>query len=167
MKDPMETGERLPRIPLIVAMSVIFTISVVVSLWSFKIFSPLEIKRAVLPPEKPDPLGHSLVKTTGGLTNTQLAGRINYEKYCMVCHGEQGRGDGFNSFNLTPRPTNFSKGLPGNQALFKAASAGFTGSDGNLHCPPWGLTMGGDAIAATILYINTLAEKPPAAVLWR
>lgn len=164
MRDDMETRERLPRIPIIVALSVIFTASVVVSLWSFKVFSPLEIKRAALPSEKPDPLGDALAKTAHGLTNTQLTGKTNYEKYCKVCHGEHGKGDGFNAFNLTPRPADFSKGLPDNQTLFKAVSDGFRDLDGNLRCPPWGLIMGMDAIAPTILYINTFTKKPSALV---
>lgn len=160
----METTKRLPRIPIIVAISVIFTVAVVVSLWSFKVFSPLEIKRAALPPEKPDPLGHALVRTTYGLINTQLAGKMNYEKYCMVCHGEQGNGDGFNAFNLTPKPADLSKGLSNNQVLFETISAGFTGRDDILHCPPWGLALGKDAVASTILYINAFAKTSLAPV---
>jgi mono/diheme cytochrome c family protein len=29
-------------------------------------------------------------------------------KYCAVCHGKEGKGDGFNAFNLDPRPRDFS-----------------------------------------------------------
>jgi len=31
-----------------------------------------------------------------------------YSRYCSVCHGATGRGDGFNAFNLNPKPRNFS-----------------------------------------------------------
>ncbi|MFQ5956190.1 MAG: c-type cytochrome [Candidatus Brocadiales bacterium] len=156
-----DTGDRLPRVPLIVAISLIFTVSVVVSLWSMKVFSPFEIKRVALPPEKPDPLREALSSMAQGLSNTQLVGKTYYAKYCMVCHGEQGRGDGFNAYNLDPRPRDLTKELPSDQELFKTISEGFIGSDGTFHCPPWDLTLGKDAINSTILYISTFAKKPP------
>ena len=31
-------------------------------------------------------------------------GQALYRHYCLNCHGEQGRGDGFNAYNLDPRP---------------------------------------------------------------
>jgi len=33
------------------------------------------------------------------LTYEQQQGKILYTKYCSVCHGEQGKGDGFNAYN--------------------------------------------------------------------
>jgi mono/diheme cytochrome c family protein len=35
-------------------------------------------------------------------------GAFLYGKYCAVCHGQEGKGDGFNAFNLDPRPRDFS-----------------------------------------------------------
>lgn len=35
-------------------------------------------------------------------------GRKVYGKYCSVCHGVEGRGDGFNAYNLDPKPRNFA-----------------------------------------------------------
>jgi mono/diheme cytochrome c family protein len=35
-------------------------------------------------------------------------GRKVYGKYCSVCHGVEGRGDGFNAYNLDPKPRNFT-----------------------------------------------------------
>ena len=31
-----------------------------------------------------------------------------YGRYCSVCHGVSGQGDGFNAFNLEPKPRNFT-----------------------------------------------------------
>ena len=31
-----------------------------------------------------------------------------HAKYCAVCHGKEGKGDGFNAFNLDPRRRDFS-----------------------------------------------------------
>lgn len=162
MKNAADKKDRLPRIPLIVAISIIFTVSVAVSLWSMKVFSPLEINRSALPPQKPDPLGETLGSVAQGLSNTQLVGKAYYQKYCMVCHGKEGKGDGFNAFNLSPRPRDLTKGFSSRPTLFKTVSEGFTGVSGNLHCPPWGLTLGEDAVDSIILYINSLVKKPPA-----
>ncbi len=42
------------------------------------------------------------------IVDSDLAnGRKVYGKYCSICHGAEGRGDGFNAYNLDPRPRNF------------------------------------------------------------
>jgi mono/diheme cytochrome c family protein len=41
-------------------------------------------------------------------TYEQSQGAVLYEKYCLVCHGKEGKGDGFNAFNLDPRPRDFT-----------------------------------------------------------
>src|SRR5262249_38752016 len=35
-------------------------------------------------------------------------GKVVFVDYCQTCHGETGAGDGFNSFNLDPRPRDLS-----------------------------------------------------------
>lgn len=35
-------------------------------------------------------------------------GKKIFGKYCSICHGLEGRGDGFNAYNLDPKPRNFS-----------------------------------------------------------
>ncbi|MEE9170069.1 MAG: c-type cytochrome [bacterium] len=35
-------------------------------------------------------------------------GKHLYAHYCAVCHGASGEGDGFNAFNLDPRPRNLA-----------------------------------------------------------
>lgn len=31
-----------------------------------------------------------------------------YLHYCAICHGDEGKGDGFNSYNLDPKPKSFA-----------------------------------------------------------
>lgn len=31
-----------------------------------------------------------------------------YSRYCSVCHGQNGKGDGFNAYNLNPKPRSFT-----------------------------------------------------------
>lgn len=42
------------------------------------------------------------------LSYEERQGSALYAKYCAVCHGKEGKGDGFNAFNLDPRPRDFS-----------------------------------------------------------
>jgi mono/diheme cytochrome c family protein len=42
------------------------------------------------------------------LSYEERQGGVLYMKYCAVCHGKEGKGDGFNAFNLDPRPRDFS-----------------------------------------------------------
>src|SRR5689334_20124490 len=42
------------------------------------------------------------------LSYEQREGRDLFLKYCSVCHGDQGKGDGFNAFNLDPKPRNLA-----------------------------------------------------------
>ena len=42
------------------------------------------------------------------LSYEERQGSVLYMKYCAVCHGKEGKGDGFNAFNLDPRPRDFS-----------------------------------------------------------
>jgi len=37
----------------------------------------------------------------------QREGKRLFEHYCSVCHGVGGAGDGFNSYNLIPKPNSF------------------------------------------------------------
>ncbi|MBI5309215.1 MAG: cytochrome c [Planctomycetes bacterium] len=108
-----------------------------------------------------DPLGAALSGVARGLNNTQLAGKVYYEQYCMVCHGEEGKGDGFNAFNLDPRPkdlTSVTK-FVSNESFCKAVANGARNQDGKILCPPWGRTLDKDKIVAIVDYIRTLGKS--------
>ncbi len=44
------------------------------------------------------------VTARSALSYTERKGKVLYDKYCAVCHGIQGQGDGFNAYNLDPKP---------------------------------------------------------------
>ncbi len=151
MKDKMSIT------PMVVFLSLTFTASVLTFLWGMKIFSPTEIRQTVLPKARQDALHETLAKTSQGLNATELTGKKYYEKYCVVCHGEKGLGDGFNAFNLNPRPANLTlvKTL-GGEYLFKVITKGSAGVGKSPLCPPWGNTLKEDDIRSLIAYLHTL-----------
>ena len=95
------------------------------------------------------------------------AGKIVYTTYCIVCHGETGKGDGPVGIALDPRPRDFAAGV----FKFDTDSDGATGTDTDLTTA---ITQGGAAwgsplmapwptlseaeVANVIAYIRTLKQ---------
>ena len=97
-------------------------------------------------------------------------GKGVYQHYCQICHGETGTGDGFNAFNLDPRPRDLSE--PAFQArktdadLGDAVRRGGAGVGLSALMPPWGHTLSGRQIDDVVLYMRALRRPgpPPAPV---
>jgi len=43
-----------------------------------------------------------------GAMAAELNGEALYQKYCSICHGPEGRGDGHAAFFMSPKPRDFS-----------------------------------------------------------
>jgi mono/diheme cytochrome c family protein len=143
----------------VVLLSITGIVSAFALPWGMKVFSSQEVKKAALPKEYPDPLRDALIKVAQGLSNLQLTGKEYYETYCMVCHGEKGEGDGFNAFNLNPRPTNLAIAQKqGDERLFKAISNGSVSVGRSPLCPPWGTTLRKDRIKSIIAYLHAFGS---------
>lgn len=143
----------------VVFLSITFIVSAFAFPWVVKVFSPQEIKRSALPKEYPDPLSDALIKVAQGLSNLELTGKEYYETYCMVCHGERGRGDGFNAFNLNPRPADLVIAQKrGDEHLLKAISEGSASVGGSPLCPPWGVTLGKNRVKSITAYLHTFGS---------
>jgi len=52
------------------------------------------------------PPSAQVVKT---LTYEQREGKCLYAKYRLICHGTEGKGDGFNAINLNPKPKDLTE----------------------------------------------------------
>jgi len=91
-------------------------------------------------------------------------GRQTYAHYCQTCHGESGAGDGFNAFNLDPRPRDLSD--PGFQKsksdadLTDAVRRGGAGVGLSPLMPPWGHTLSSRQIDAVVLHLRSLSRPP-------
>jgi mono/diheme cytochrome c family protein len=89
-------------------------------------------------------------------------GKALYQHYCQICHGETGAGDGFNAFNLDPRPRDL--GDPAFQKaktdadLTDAVRRGGAGVGLSPLMPPWGHTLGPRQVDEVVLFIRTLRK---------
>ncbi len=87
-------------------------------------------------------------------------GRSLFRYYCAPCHGEEGRGDGFNAYNLDPRPRDLSE--PGFHAersdddLAAVIRMGGGAAGLSTGMPPWGRTLGERKIGNLVLYLRSL-----------
>jgi mono/diheme cytochrome c family protein len=92
-------------------------------------------------------------------------GRALYRHYCLNCHGEVGKGDGFNAYNLDPRPRSLADStfqVQHSDADLLAAIRSGGGAVGlSTGMPPWGRTLGERRIQNVVVYLRTLAVAEP------
>lgn len=99
----------------------------------------------------------------GLLSYEQRQGRQLYLKYCSVCHGEHGKGDGFNAFNLNPKPRDFTDAAYMNALsdvrMAETMSQGGRGVNRSPLMPSWGGRMSKKEIAYVVDYIRSISAK--------
>ena len=89
-------------------------------------------------------------------------GHATFQHYCQNCHGETGAGDGFNAFNLDPRPRDLSE--PSFQKkktdadLADAIQRGGAGVGLSSMMPPWGHTLTSEQVNQVVLYLRSLQK---------
>lgn len=97
-------------------------------------------------------------------------GRILYDRYCAICHGEDGEGDGFNAYNVKAAfdvtPTAFAdsavfSSLDPDTALM-AIRAGGRAVGKSAAMPPWGQTLTSGEVVDLWQWIRSLAHRIPA-----
>ena len=89
-------------------------------------------------------------------------GKRAFQHYCSSCHGETGAGDGFNAFNLDPRPRDISdpafQKKKTDAELADAIQRGGAGVGLSALMPPWGRTLSRAEIEQVVLYIRSLKK---------
>jgi mono/diheme cytochrome c family protein len=97
-------------------------------------------------------------------------GRALFRYYCATCHGEDGHGDGFNAYNLDPKPRDLAD--PAFQAkrsdsdLLAVIRSGGAVAGLSTGMPPWGRTLNERQLDDLVDYLRTLAvdaDDPAAA----
>ena len=88
--------------------------------------------------------------------NSVAEGKKVYEKYCLLCHGATGKGDGASSGSLEIKPADF-----GNKAKMKDQSDGALAwkiISGRGPMPAWGPVLQETEIWNVINYIRTFSK---------
>ncbi len=90
-------------------------------------------------------------------------GKSIYLKYCVVCHGMEGKGDGFNAYNLDPKPRDFTDSTYmktlSDARLIETISEGGRGVNKSPLMPMWGVTISRDNILDVVQYLRALGKK--------
>ena len=87
-------------------------------------------------------------------------GRALFRHYCATCHGEEGHGDGFNAYNLDPKPRDLAdsafhaKRSDDDLAAVIRSGGGAAGLSTGM--PPWGRTLKERKIRNLVDYLRTL-----------
>lgn len=89
-------------------------------------------------------------------------GRKVFGKYCSVCHGLEGGGDGFNAYNLDPRPANFTdssyQARLDSTLIVETIAAGGGAMGLSSLMPAWGRTLSETDIKNACYYIMYLSR---------
>lgn len=97
------------------------------------------------------------------LTYEQSNGQILYLRYCAVCHGKTGEGDGFNAYNLQPAvPRNFTDKAAmeklTDRYLAEVITKGGQAVSRSPLMPAWGRTLSERQIRYLISYLRTFGD---------
>lgn len=107
--------------------------------------------------ELENPFIEAVKKIDSGLNIEQAKGKRLYKQYCSLCHGEEGKGDGFNAFNLNPKPVDLTNVCVVKEAeyIIRVITDGTKAVGKSSLCPPYGKTIQNEDINAIILYLET------------
>jgi mono/diheme cytochrome c family protein len=98
------------------------------------------------------------------LTYGQRKGGRLYTHYCAVCHGTEGAGDGFNAWNLDPKPRDLSDAqyqrAVTDEWLAEIIDQGGRGVSRSPLMPAWGHTLTQEQIGDVTSFVRTLARRP-------
>ena len=94
---------------------------------------------------------------------TERMGKRMYERYCAVCHGKTGEGDGFNAYNLDPGPHSFVDSAYfaalTDVTLAETIARGGRGVNKSVLMPAYGSTLNKNQIGYLVDYIRTFVGK--------
>jgi mono/diheme cytochrome c family protein len=119
--------------------------------------------------EKSDTVGRSgadtlqVTKASFTFSYTQEKGGRLFDRYCVICHGQHGEGDGFNAYNLDPKPHSLADSAYvaafSDEALSQVIALGGRGVNKSVLMPAYGWTLTKDQISYLVSYLRTLAHN--------
>jgi cytochrome c oxidase cbb3-type subunit 3 len=112
---------------------------------------PSEIENLVTHRDPADPLA-----------DARARGSKVFHQYCQICHGESGKGDGFNSGKLTPPPRDFTQlkfwESTTDERLHFTVAKGGPSVGKSVLMPAWGQTLTKSQIDDVIVYLRAFAS---------
>jgi mono/diheme cytochrome c family protein len=123
---------------------------------------------APAPPDAVEPAASGPTGTQPAVTLPRLdlgyngrEGRALFEHYCSTCHGTEGHGDGFNAYNLDPKPRDLAdpafQAERSDQELAAIVRTGGAAAGLSTGMPPWGRTLNERQIDNVVGFLRTLA----------
>jgi mono/diheme cytochrome c family protein len=116
---------------------------------------PSEIEALAVRREPADPLA-----------DARARGQVIYRHYCQICHGEGGKGDGFNSSNLEPSPRDFTDHKfwrqTSDERLHYAVAQGGPSVGKSVLMPAWGHTLTEKQIRDVLVFVRAFATPEKA-----
>ncbi len=104
-----------------------------------------------------------LVEQEDKTYNERLAEQ-RYLHYCAACHGNGGKGDGFNAVNLEQQPPDFTDAeymnLLTHEYLVQAISVGGQAINKSPLMPAWKNTLSPDDVERLAIYVNNFRAEP-------
>jgi len=101
--------------------------------------------------------------TLRSLSYEQRLGKHLYIRYCAVCHGETGKGDGFNAYNLEPRPRDFTDvrymNALSDAHLIETIKEGGRGVNKSPLMPSWEGRLKKDEVEYVVSYVRTFIMR--------
>ena len=86
-----------------------------------------------------------------------------YRHYCVVCHGKRGEGDGFNSYNLDPRPHSLADSAYvaalSDAILTQVIAYGGRGVNKSILMPAYMYSLNSDQISYIVAYIRSFSRN--------
>lgn len=100
-----------------------------------------------------------LYSHTSKINRTLKDGKIIFDTRCVLCHGNEGKGDGRMARIIkSPPPANLTKSVLTADQMSQIINLGGLGVNRSAQMPPWGDFLTENEVDAVIHFINTLKD---------